>query len=262
MTPALRGAISELARRLSPDARRGLVTSLRRASGPAGLSGPPLDESVLEPLRSAWRHGPQSGDGLATALETAGAAIDEERAAFYVNLVLTGPASGSPVPQIEQTLVGLIDNAEQELLLVSFVAYRAETIVAALRRAIGRGVRVTLVLETEFDDEDAVDLREARRLAPDIIDASTVLVWPLERRPKSPTGRPARVHAKVAVGDRSEVLVSSANLTGFAMDINIEAGLAVQGMGIGNRLHGYFQRLQTDGVLEEWRHVDRRGDGG
>ena len=252
MTPSLRAAIAELARRLSPDARRGLVTSLRRASGPASLAGSPLEESVLEPLRSAWRHDPQAGDLVATALEAAGAAVDEERAASHVNLVLTGPASGSPVPQIEQTLVGLIDSAKQELLLVSFVAYRAETIVIALRRAIGRGVRVTLVLETEFDDEDAVDLREAYRLAPDIIDASTVLVWPLEQRPKSPTGRPARVHAKVAVADRSEALVSSANLTGFAMDINIEAGIAIKGASVGGRLHEYFDQLRLAGILAPW----------
>lgn len=252
MTPALRTAIAELARRLSPDARRGLAASLRRASGPTGLGGSPFEESVLEPLRSSWRDDPQDGEPIATALETAGAAIDEERAASHVNLVLTGPTSGSPVPQIEQTLVGLIDKAEQELLLVTFVAYRAETIVAALRRAIGRGVRVSLVLETEFGDEDVVDLREARRLAPDIIDASTVLVWPLEQRPKSPTGRPARVHAKVAVADRFEALVSSANLTGFAMDINIEAGLAVHGSGIGERLHRYFEQLFAAGVLLSW----------
>lgn len=252
MTSALRAAIAELARRLSPGARRGLVTSLRRASGPASLSGSPLDESVLEPLRSAWRYDPQGGDLVATALETAGAAVDEERAASHVNLVLTGPTSGSPVPQIEQTLVGLIDNAKQELLLVSFVAYRAETIVAALRRAIGRGVRVTLVLETEFNDEDAVDLREAYHLAPDIIDASTVLVWPLDQRPKSPTGRPARVHAKVAVADRSEALVSSANLTGFAMNINIEAGMHVRSHTLAARLEHYFRTLQLDGLLVPW----------
>lgn len=207
---------------------------------------------MLEPFRSAWRHDTEAGEVVATALEVAGAAVDHERAGSDLHLVLTGPTSGSPVPQIEQTLVGLIDKAEQELLLVSFVAYRAETIVAALRRAIGRGVRVTLVLETEFDDEDAVDLREARRLAPDVIDASTVLVWPLEQRPKSPTGRPARVHAKVAVADRSESLVSSANLTGFAMDVNIEAGLAVRGSSVGGRLYEYFDELRLAEVLVPW----------
>lgn len=179
-------------------------------------------------------------------------AVDAERGASHVSLVLTGPSTDHPVPRIEQTLQRLIGRAERELLLVSFVAYRADTIVRALRDAISRGVRVTLILETEFADEDTVDLREARRLAPDIVDASTVLVWPLGKRPRSPNGNPARLHAKIAVADRSEALVSSANLTGFAMDFNMEAGLAVKGAGIGAAVCEYFDHLRADGVLEVW----------
>jgi cardiolipin synthase A/B len=52
----------------------------------------------------------------------------------------------------------------------------------------------------------------------------------------------------VAVADRSRALISSANLTGFAMDINIEAGVLL-GHAVASRLVQYFEQLRDAGTL-------------
>ncbi len=53
-------------------------------------------------------------------------------------------------------------------------------------------------------------------------------VWPGESRPSVRPGK-ARFHAKALIADRSVAFVSSANLTGAAIDSNIELGLFVAG---------------------------------
>jgi len=52
-----------------------------------------------------------------------------------------------PVRHTAQVLTGLIDEARAQLFLVSFVAYHVRSVVAALQRAVERGVRVTVLFE-------------------------------------------------------------------------------------------------------------------
>ncbi len=52
-----------------------------------------------------------------------------------------------------------------------------------------------------------------------------------------------RVHAKVAVADRHTCFITSANLTGFAMDRNIEAGLLLSGGNIPQMLEEHLRAL-------------------
>ena len=45
--------------------------------------------------------------------------------------------------------------------------------------------------------------------------------WPLERRPRDDEGRHGSLHAKCAVADRELLLISSANLTHYALSLNM-----------------------------------------
>ena len=245
-------SVARVARELSPAVVGSLASQLESCSTAQSFVAHVVDSPSVSELKREWNANPGVlGAELACALRVASAAIMQERTAEAHALVMTGPAIGSsPTPRIEQALQRLIDGAERELLLVSFVAYRAETIVNALTRALERDVRVTLVLETEFGEEK-VDLSEARYLAPGIVQQSTVLVWPVAQRPTAPNGRHGSLHAKVAVADRSHALISSANLTGFAMAINIEAGVLV-GHTIARRLADYFDLLHELGTLVRW----------
>jgi len=81
-----------------------------------------------------------------------------------------------------------------------------------------------------------------------------VYTWPDEQR-KLDSGYYAALHAKCAIADGRKAFVSSANLTGHAMDHNLEVGYLVTGGPTPGVLSGYLDRLVVEGVLE-------LGDGG
>ena len=58
-----------------------------------------------------------------------------------------------------------------------------------------------------------------------------------------------RVHAKVFVADRSRALLTSANLTGNAMEKNMEAGILVTGGRLPVVVADHFDELIRNGVL-------------
>lgn len=80
-----------------------------------------------------------------------------------------------------------------------------------------------------------------------------VYVWPLEMRPGDPKGNPAALHAKCAVADDAVLLVSSANLTESAFEINMELGVLVRGGDMPRRVAEHWRGLASDGQLVPFR---------
>ena len=70
-------------------------------------------------------------------------------------------------------------------------------------------------------------------------------VWPAAQRP--PGGK---LHVKAAIADEYAALVTSANLTGAALNENMELGLLVKGGSVPRRLSRHFMSLIDDEVLE------------
>ena len=58
-----------------------------------------------------------------------------------------------------------------------------------------------------------------------------------------------KVHAKVAVADENFCFISSANLTGHAMEKNMEAGVLIRGGPIPSNLHKHLEALETTRVI-------------
>ncbi|MCP9966609.1 phospholipase D-like domain-containing protein [Actinomadura madurae] len=58
------------------------------------------------------------------------------------------------------------------------------------------------------------------------------------------------MHAKIAVADRRELFVSSANLTQSGVNSNIEAGLLIRGGTAPERAAEHFDALRAAGILE------------
>ena len=58
---------------------------------------------------------------------------------------------------------------------------------------------------------------------------AAVYVWPMDKRPIDGNGHHGSLHAKCAVADDAVLFVSSANLTAYALTLNMELGLLVQG---------------------------------
>jgi cardiolipin synthase len=154
------------------------------------------------------------------ALIGATRAVTAERALQTIDVVWTGPASSVSTSRLTSAVViELIDAASEEVLLVSFATRGEPSIAAALDRAAQRQVAITLLLERSDDNphytgpSDPFPGLRARRLT-----------WPATSRPSG-----AAIHAKVIVIDRRTALIGSANLTGHALDHNLECGALIRG---------------------------------
>jgi phosphatidylserine/phosphatidylglycerophosphate/cardiolipin synthase-like enzyme len=119
-----------------------------------------------------------------------------------------------------------------------------------MANAIVRGVEVHLLLE--------VARESGGRLAFDAVTAlkqslprAKVYYWPLERRRVDQHGRHGILHPKCVVVDRKSALVSSANLTDYGLELNMELGLVVQGGPIPIQLAEHFSQLHVKGEIEE-----------
>jgi cardiolipin synthase len=161
----------------------------------------------------------QQGDGAFAAGVLTGK-LDAAAARPQVTPVWTGPESDTGHSRLTLAVVAdLIDEAESELILASYATVPGDNVRAALHAAVERGVALTLLLERPEDNPnyhrhgDPFPGLPARRLA-----------WPAAARPPG-----ASMHAKVLVVDRRTALVGSANLTGHALERNLECGLLVRG---------------------------------
>lgn len=82
---------------------------------------------------------------------------------------------------------------------------------------------------------------------PDVAARSQVYLWPLEKRPKSVTGHHGSLHAKCAIADTRWLLLSSANLTEYALIVLIKGGE------LPGRAEAYWTSLVEAGTLKSVR---------
>jgi len=154
-------------------------------------------------------------------------------------LVWTGPTTPFvSARRTEQALLQVINAAEQTLFITSFVAYDVSTIVKALNAASDRGVVISMLLELSQDDGGSISfdvIGKMRTLVP----AAQLYAW----RDKADPFSDGRVHAKVAVADGRMCFITSANLTGYAMEKNMEIGVLIVGGPIANLLRDHLQAL-------------------
>jgi cardiolipin synthase A/B len=185
---------------------------------------------------------------LAWALRAASAGDAFHRAHQRIDLVWTGPATLSQgVYRTHQTLLELIDRAARSLLVVTFAAYKVEDVRRALRAAAARGVEVTLVVETDEGPGGKIDASPLRELGGSQSGVE-VYEWPVEARARD-GARYGTLHAKCALADDEALLVSSANLTGSALALNMELGLLLRGGPVPAQTGHHFRELIRMGVL-------------
>lgn len=136
-------------------------------AGPA-MGAPTLRSASSAPvLRAAQlaRDAVEAGEGpylagLLRGVRMAKADVPALRA------VWTGPESAAASGRLTLAVVAdLLSEATHEVLLVSYAAYPAPDIVAALTAAVARGVSVTLLLEPdEWSGGGLISLNELRRI--------------------------------------------------------------------------------------------------
>jgi phosphatidylserine/phosphatidylglycerophosphate/cardiolipin synthase-like enzyme len=162
---------------------------------------------------------------IGLALQAAFFANQQCRNSQSIELVWTGPSPPQThLRRTDQALLEVIRNAESEVWIVSFAAYGVQSILKALISAMDRGVVVSLVLESAEESDGKLTFDQIVNLQNSLNHRARVFVWPAEMR-QSNNGRSGTLHAKCAVVDGRQLLVSSANLTEAALQVNIELGV-------------------------------------
>lgn len=190
-------------------------------------------------------------DALGLALATAAQSEQAHRQTPQLELVWTGPASRAiPLRRTEQVLLQLIRETTERLLIVSFAVYKIQSIANALAEVVARRVQLTLCLETANVSEGKLAYDSLKEFTPQVAQNATILLWPLDKRDKNDDGKYGSLHAKVAIADGKTMLLSSANLTDYAMNLNMELGVVIRGSTLPAQVEKHFQELWTQGVLE------------
>jgi cardiolipin synthase len=211
-----------------------------RANGSlSDVVGTPVAREVVDRRVEAWRATSVSAGELASMLLAASHAFESVSKEQAIELVWTGPTTPFvSARRTEQALLQVIGTAKQALIVTSFVAYDVSTIVKALNDASIRGVSISMLLESSQDHGGSITfdvIGKMRALVP----AAKLYAW----RERAAPFADGRVHAKVAVADGAVCFITSANLTGHAMDRNMEAGVLLTGGQIPKLLHEHLQAL-------------------
>ena len=230
---------------VSPEKVQAIASRIRRtdASKAAGaLSGvvsTPVAAEVVDQLIDAWRASEVSADELASMLLAAGHVFTKATNQQSTELVWTGPTTPFvSARRTEQALLQVINAAEQTLFITSFVAYDVSTIVKALNAASDRGVAISMLLELSQDHGGSITFDAMGKMRT-LVPAARLYAW----RDKTDPFSDGRVHAKVAVADGRMCFITSANLTGHAMEQNMEAGVLLTGGQIPKLLLDHLQAL-------------------
>ena len=164
-------------------------------------------------------------------------------------LIWTGPGNSRfPIRRIDQVLYDLIATAQRRILLVTFAAHRVPHLCRHLETAIRRGVKLTLVVESEEESEGQLSW-DAKAAFPGLPEAGAQLYyWPIAKRERNQAGRPGKLHAKCAVVDDT-ALISSANLTDDAFNRNMELGVLIKEALTVATMLNHFEELAAAGVL-------------
>lgn len=213
------------------------------AAGLAEILAPVIPSATVKRLSDALPADGLScrdlGLMLAAASGSASSALDSSGS---VELVWTGPTSDLvPVRRTEQVLTGLVDGAQSNVFLVSFVAYKVGPVIQALQKAVSRGVELKILLEKSADRGGAVTTDSAATLRSNV-PGGKIYEWSNDPIAGEHRGS---MHAKCAVADGKVAFVTSANLTEAAMERNMELGVLLRGGPSPRLLEQHLEALIT-----------------
>ena len=246
-------ACARFAAEVSPEAIARVVEMLESeglTKAGIGLSGDAARR--YGELLSAWANCSEkpAAKDVANVLCGAAHAVVSERRRQLVELVWSGPKTvSSTLRSTGPALLELIRGARQSVYLVTFAAYKVPEVADALADAVRRGVRVVFVLESDAASGGKVDFDPLPHLVGELADAVEAYEWPVAERVRDVRGRHGTLHAKFAVADRHRLLVSSANLTEFAFNLNIELGVMLTGGTAPAEAAGHVDRMIRLGVF-------------
>lgn len=233
--------------KLQAVAKRIRMTDINKANSVlSDVVSTPTATGVINQLVEAWKDTNLSADELASMLLAAGHVLSKALNYQTIELVWTGPKTPFvPARQTEQVLLQVINEAEQTLIITSFVAYDVPSIVEALNKANDRGVVIAMLLEMSREHGGNISFDAIGKMR-DAVPSAQLYSW----MNKTDSFIGGSVHAKIIVADEKICFITSANLTGHAMEKNMEAGLLLNGGNIPYLLKQHFFALISTKVLQ------------
>ena len=205
----------------------------------------PLARDGFDSVIAAWERSTISSDELAGLLLGASYAHGKAQKDSAVELVWTGPTTEfAATRRTEQVLLDLIREAQSELFIVSFVAFDISDVVKQLNRATERGVDVRVLLEASQDHGGSLSVDPVATMR-GLVPRAKLYTW----KGKTAPFEDGKVHAKVSVADRRTAFLTSANLTGHALEKNMEAGVLFKGGQIPSLLASHLHALIDTNVI-------------
>lgn len=244
-------AIAALVSLVSPEKVQAIAAHVRRTDAGKAAStlpstvGTPIASTAVKQLAVAWQTTEVGSNELASMLLAASHVYAKAVSEQSTELVWTGPTTPFvSVRRTEQALLQVINSAEQSLFITSFVAYDVSTIVKALNAANDRGVTISMLLELSQDHGGSITFDAIGKMRT-LVPATRLYAW----RDKADPFSDGRVHAKVAVADGRVCFITSANLTGHAMEKNMEAGVLISGGYIPTLLGSHLNSLISTKIV-------------
>jgi len=244
-------AVAAVAGMVSPEKIQGIASRIRKAGtakaagGLPGSVGTPAAAGVVSQLIDAWGATTVGAHELASMLLAASHVFTKVKADETIELVWTGPTTPFiSARRTEQALLQVINAATRTLFITSFVAYDVSIIVKALNAASDRGVAISMLLELSQDHGGSITFDAIGKMKA-LVPCARIYAW----RNKVDPFIQGRVHAKLALADGRMCFITSANLTGYAMDKNIEAGVLISGGRIPRLLDDHLNSLISLNVI-------------
>ncbi|WP_024905194.1 DISARM system phospholipase D-like protein DrmC [Robbsia andropogonis] len=243
--------IEALVSLVSPEKVKAVATRVRRTEASkaaavlSSVVGTPAARIMVEQLAVAWQKAKVGSDELASMLLAASHVYTKAASEQSTELVWTGPTTPFvSARRTEQALLQVINSAKQSLFITSFVAYDVSTIVKALNAANDRGIAISMLLEMSQDQGGSITFDAIGKMRI-LVPSAKLYAW----RDKSDPYSDGRVHAKIAVADGSICFITSANLTGHAMEKNMEAGVLISGGRISKMLDEHLRSLVNTKIV-------------
>lgn len=250
MGPLL-NAVSELVALLSPSKIEAIASRLRGTMPKERdrrlhlTVGTPAARAALDSFITAWEQSSLPGDVVAGILVGATYTRLQAQRDSNVELVWTGPTTPFVATRrTEQVLLDLIQHAKSELFIVSFVAYDVPSVIMAINAAIDRGVATRILVESSLTHGGSLLVDPVATMR-SCVPSALLYIW--TDRPHPFTN--GRVHAKLAVADERTAFLTSANLTGHALEKNMEAGILVTGGHVPASLRAHLHALIETRVI-------------
>lgn len=130
-----------------------------------------------------------------------------------------------------------------------------------MKKAISRGIWVTLIVETVSIVEMGAKQSLLRSFRYIVGKQASFYHRPIENRPKNSKSRTGSLHVKCALRDKKTLLLSSANLTGHACNLNMKMGILIRNVGLAGRVWGYFNSLVSEENLLVFNTATKQSSG-